>query len=183
MSIRIRRPVISSFFLRLSQGSFAILLSLVPCLITSPLWVPLTPLLLDGVKFSFARGGHRPKQRLLRLLQLLPPSILLPRRVEWHLMPSWHNLCAWMLALTISVMSCVRWTPTLVILYDDRLSWVISLLLLLYLYQLLRMRVMRSLAVLMRMMVLACPVMMRCLLDVLTLCHSWQKGGVVLIWE
>ena len=32
-------------------------------------------------------------------------------------------------------------------------------------------------------MVLACPMMMRCLLYLLTLCHSWQKKGVVLIWE
>ena len=29
----------------------------------------------------------------------------------------------------------------------------------------------------MRMRMLARPMMMRCLLDVLTFCHSWQKGG------
>ena len=49
-------------------------------------------------------------------------------------------------------------------LHNDRLSWVVSLLLLLHLHWLLRMRVMMTLAVLV--------LMMRCLLDVLTLCHS-----------
>ena len=30
---------------------------------------------------------------------------------------------------------------------------------------------------------LAHPAMMRCLLDTNTLCHSWQKGGVVLVMK
>ena len=61
----------------------------------------------------------------------------------------------------------------LVVSHDNRLSWVVSLLLILHLHQLPRMRVMMAPAVmiLMRMMVLAHLVMMRCLLDVLALCH------------
>ena len=57
---------------------------------------------------------------------------------------------------------------------DNRLSWVVSLLLPLHLHQPLRMRVMMAPAMrmLMRMMVLARPVMIRCLLDILTLCLS-----------
>ena len=64
----------------------------------------------------------------------------------------------------------------LVVLHDDRLPWVVSPLILLHLHQFQRMRVM----MLMRTIVLARPVMMRYLLDLLTLCHSLQKGGVIL---
>ena len=153
----IRWPVISSFFLPLSRGSFAIFLSPFPRSITSLSWVPLTQLPLDGAMLNFARGRCKPRQQLLRLLQFHPALRLLLQQVESLLRPSWHSLCAWMLALTLLVMSCVRWTPVVVVLHDDRLSWVVS-----------------------RTIVLARLVMMRCLLDVLTLYHSWQKGEVVL---
>ena len=140
MSIRIRRPVISLFFLLLSCGSFATFLSLIPSLPTSRSCVPLTSLPLSGVLHSFARGSLGLRRQYLQLV------------------------------LTLSVMSCVRWTPMSVVLHDDRLSWLVSLLLPLQLRQPLRMRVMMAPAVmmLMRMMAMARRVMMRCLLDVLT---------------
>ena len=180
MSIRIRRPVISSFFLRLSCGSFTIFLSPILSLPTSHSCVPLTPILLSGVLHSFARGGFRQKWPLLQLLPLHPPPLLRLQWVKWHLRPSWHSLCAWMLALTLSVMSCVKWTPVLVVSHDDRLSWVVSLWLPLLLHQLLRMRVTLALTVMMlvRMMMLARLVMMRCLLDVLS---SFEMRVVILI--
>ena len=63
-----------------------------------------------------------------------PPTLLRLLWVEWHLRPSWHSLCARMLTLTLSMMSYVRWTPVLVISHNNRLSWVVSLLLLLHLH-------------------------------------------------
>ena len=62
----------------------------------------------------------------------------------------------------------------LVVSHDDKLLWVVSLLLL-HLHRLPRMRVMMALAmmVLMRTIVLARPVIIRFLSDVLSLC---QKG-------
>ena len=57
-------------------------LSPVSCLITSPLWVPLTLLPLDGVRLSFARGEHKPRRQLLRVIPLLPPPLLCLLRVE-----------------------------------------------------------------------------------------------------
>ena len=92
----------------------------------------------------------------------------------WLLRPSWHSLCAWMLTLTLLVMSCVRWTPMLVELHDDKLLWVVSLWLPLHLRQPLRMRVTMALAV---MMYMAHWVMMRCLLDVFTLLSFVTKRG------
>ena len=76
-------------------------------------------------------------------------------------------------------------TLVLVVLHDDRLSWVVSLSLPLYLRQPLRMRMAMAPAVMMLMktMMMARLVIMRCLLDLLALCHSWQKGRVVLRWE
>ena len=59
------------------------------------------------VLHSFARGSPNHRRQLLWLLKLHPPLHLLLSWVESHLRPSWHNLCAWMLALTLS-MSCVR---------------------------------------------------------------------------
>ena len=139
----------------------------------------------DGARLSFNRGGHESRQQLLQLLSLLPLLFLHLLLVEWLSGPSWYSLCSWMLTLTHSVMSCVRWTPMLVVLHDNRLPWVVSLLILLHLHRLQRMRVMMAPAVmmLMRTIMLACPVMMRRLLDLFTLCHLWQNGGVVLIWE
>ena len=57
-------------------------LSPVPCLITSPLWVPLTLLPLDEVRLSFARGEHRLRWQLLQVLLLLPPPLLHLLQVE-----------------------------------------------------------------------------------------------------
>ena len=54
MSIRIQRPMISSFFLRLSRGSFATFLSPIPSLPTSRSCVPLIPFLLSRVLHNFA---------------------------------------------------------------------------------------------------------------------------------
>ena len=62
-------------------------------------------------------------------------------------------------------------SPVLAALLDARLRWVVILLMMMML-----------LLLIMRMMVmLAYPTMMRCILDTFTLCHSWQKGGLVLI--
>ena len=91
---------------------------------------------------------------LFPLLWLIPHLHLLSQRVVWHLRRSWRSYSAWMLALTHSVMSCVKWTPVLAVLPHSRLtlmaSWHLPLLLLRH----------------PRMMT------MRCLLDILTLCHS-----------
>ena len=135
-----------------------------------------------GVRHSLDWGGPKHRWQLLQLLLLHPPLLLHLMQVEWHLRPLWHSLWAWMLALTFSVMSCVRWTPVSIISYDDKLPWVVSLLLFLLLHWRSRMRVTMApvVRILMRMMVLAHLVMMRCLLDVLALCHLWQKGRVVL---
>ena len=182
MFIRTRRLVISSFFLLLSRDSFATFLSPIPSLPTSHIYVPLTPLPLSGVLHSFARGNLGQRQQLLWLLPLHPPLLLFLQQVEWHLRPLWHSLSAWMLALTLSVMSYVRWTPVSVILRDDRLWLVVTQWLPLSRH--LRMRVMASAMLMMlRMMMMARLVMMRCLLDLLALCHSWQKEGVVLRWK
>jgi len=99
----------------------------VPCPMSDhfPLWVSLTLLPLDRVRLSFARDRHRPRRQLFQLLPLLPPPLLCLLWVEWLLRPSWHSLCAWILTLTLSVMSCIRWTPVLVVSHDDRLSWVV----------------------------------------------------------
>ena len=177
MSIRIRWPIISSFFLLLSCGSFAIFLSPISSHPTSRSCVPLVSLSLNGVLHNFTWGNPGQRRSLLKLLPLHPPLLLRLQQVKWHLRPSWHNLCAWMLALTLSVMSCVRWTPVLVVSHNDRLSWVVSLWLPLHLHQHLRIRVTMAPAMmmLMRMMMMARLVMMRCLLDLLALCHSWQK--------
>ena len=59
MFIRIRRPVISSFFLQLSYRLFAIFLSLFLILPTSLLQVPSAQLLFDRVRPSFDRSDHR----------------------------------------------------------------------------------------------------------------------------
>ena len=48
----------------------------------------------------------------LKVLQLLLSLLLLhllPRLVMWSWRPLWRNFSAWMLALTLSLMSCVKW--------------------------------------------------------------------------
>ena len=179
MSIRIRWPIISSFFLLLSCGSFAIFLSPISSHPTSRSCVPLVLLSLNEVLHNFTWGNPGQRRSLLKLLPLHPPLLLRLQQVKWHLRPSWHNLCAWMLALTLSVMSCVRWTPVLVVSHNDRLSWVVSLWLPLHLHQHLRIRVTMAPAMmmLMRMMMMARLVMMRCLLDILTNLSLVTKRG------
>ena len=126
MYLGIRQLVISSFFLPLSCDSFATFLFPFPSLPISHICVPLMQLSLSGVLHSFARSGPRHRRQLLQLLLLHPPLLLFLQRVEWHLRQSWHSLCAWMLALTLSAMSCVRWTPVSVVSCDDRLWWVVT---------------------------------------------------------
>ena len=184
MSIRTRRLVISSSFLPLSWDSFDIFPFPILSFPISHICVPLTPLWWSEVLHSFARGSPRRRRQLLQFLRIHPPPLIV-QQVEWHLRPSWNSLCAWIFALTLSVMSCIRWTPMSVVLHDDKLWWVVSQWLPLPLRQLLRMRITMAPAMLMmlRMMMMARLVTIRCLLDLRALCHSWQKGGVVLRWE
>ena len=176
MYLGIRRLVISSFFLLLSWDSFTTFLFPIPSLPISHICVPLTPLPLSGVLHSFTQGSPRHKRPHLQLLPLHPPLLLLLQWVELHLRPSWHSLCAWMLALTLSTMSCVRWTPVAVISHDDKLWWEATPWLPLPRH--LRMRVMAPAVLMMlRMMMMARRVMMRCLLDVLTPLSLVTKKG------
>ena len=184
MSIGIWRLVISLFFLQLSHRYFTIFPSPILILLIFQLCVPLMLLSFNEARHSSDWGGLKQRQWLLLLPPLHPPPPLHLLWVEWHLRPSWHNLCTTMLALTLSMMSCVRWTPVLVVSHDDKLSWVVWLWLRLLLPRHLRMMTMTlTTMMLMSTMVLAPLVMMKCLLDILTISHSWQKGGVVLRWE
>ena len=174
--------MISSSFLPLSRGSFATFLSPILSLPIFLLCVPLTPLPLSRVLHSFAQGSPSIRRQLLWLLPFHPPLRFLLPQVESHLRPSWHSLCTWMLALTLSAMSCVRWTPVSIVLRDDRLWWVVTQWLPLPRH--LRIRVMAPTVLMMlKIMMMARLVMMRCLLDLLALCHLWQKNGVVLRWK
>ena len=120
----------------------------------------------DGARHNSDQGGPGQRWRLLQLLPLHPSPLLRLLWVAWHLRPSWHSLCVWMLVLTLLVISCIRWTPMSVVSHNDRQSWVVSLLLLLHLHQPLRMRVTMAPTVMMLMktMVLARLVIMRCYL-------------------
>ena len=61
---------------------------------------------VNGVRHSFSQDG--PGQQLLPLLQLYPhPLPLLLQTVRLSRI-SWRSFSAWMLASTLSVMSCVR---------------------------------------------------------------------------
>ena len=181
MCIGIQLPVISSFSFRLSRRFYAIFLFLFPFPTTSPLCMPLTTLPLNGVRRSFDWSGL--VRQLLPLLQLHPHPLPPLLRAEWHLRTSCHSFSAWMLALTLSVMSYVRWIPMLAALLDARLRWVvIPCLPLLWPLRMRVMLMMILLLLMMRMMaMLAHPAMTRCLLETLTLCHSWQKGRIVLV--
>ena len=162
MSIGIRRLVISSFFLRLSRRSFAIFLSLFLILPTSLSWVPSAQRLFGGARPSFDRSGHGWRRLILQPPPFLPPPLLLLQVVVLLSRPSWCSFSMWMLALTLSVMSCVKWTPVSVVLYDDKLASVVSPLLPLLLRMLRQMRTaMRMLMMMTRMRMLALPVMRR----------------------
>ena len=127
---------------------------------------------------NFIRGG--PGQQLLPLLQLYPPPLPLLLWEVWPLMWSWPSFSAWMPTLMHSLLWCIKWTLVLAVLPDDWLAlvalWSLPLLLLRHL----RMMTTPMSMMMMRMEILAFPVLMRCLLDTLTFCHSWQKGRVVL---
>ena len=93
-----------------------------------------------------------------------------------------------MLALTFSLMSCIKWTPMLAILLDNKLAlvalWILPLFLLRHpkMTRHLRMMMTPTMTMMMvRMEMLALLVLTRCLLDTFTLCHLWQKEGVVLV--
>ena len=176
MCIEIRLPVKSSFSLQLSHEFYAIFLFLFPLL----LCVPLITLPLNGVRHRFDQGG--PVQQLLPLLRLHPHPLHHLLWMEWDSRTSWRSFSAWMLALTLSVMGCVKWTPVLATLLDARLRWVvIPCLPILWPLQM-RVMLMMLMILMMRMMaMLAHPVMTRCLLNTLILCYLWQKGEVVLI--
>ena len=173
--------MISSSFLQLSRGFFAISQSLFPFPIISLSCVPLMWRMPDGVRPNFDWSSHELRRQHLQLLQLHPHLLLLLPRMVWLLRWLWCSFSAWM-PLTLSAMSCVRWTPVSVVLHDNRLTLVALLSLPLLLQILLRMKttMMALMAVVMRMVVLAPPAMMRWLLELLALCHTWQKGEVVL---
>ena len=182
MSIGIRHPMIDSSFLSLSWGSYAIFLFLF-LLPTTFTWnVPLMLLPLNGARSSFIRGVL--VWQLLPFLQLQPPLLPLLQREVWLWTRSWHSFSAWMLALIHFLLSCIRWTLVSVVLLDGRLTlvalWSLPLLLLRHLRH---SRTMMTLTMMMMMRIemLALPALTRCLLDTLTLCHSWQKWGVVLV--
>ena len=154
-----------SFSYHANHSSFFLSLSLI--LISLPSWVPLARRLFNEVRPSLDWSSHESRRRIFQPPLFLLPPLLLLWVVVWRLRWSWHRFSAWMLALPLSVMSCVRWPPVSIILHDDGLTLVASSLLPLLLQRLLRMR--------MLMMVL---VMMTS--QWLILCHSWQKKGVVL---
>ena len=82
--------------------------------------------LFDKARPIFDRSGHRPRwRRWIQPLPFHPPLLPLLRVVVWHLRPSWHSLRTWMLALIHSLLSCIKWTPMLVVLHDDKLIWVL----------------------------------------------------------
>ena len=172
MYIEIRWPMISSSSLWLSRWFYAIFLFPFPFPTTSMLCVPLMPLPLNRARRSYVRGDLG--RQLLPLLQLHPPPLPFFLRDVWLMMRSWRSFSVWMLALIHSLLSCIRWTPMLVVLPDGMLAlvalWSLPLLLPRH----------PKMMMMMRMEMLALPVLVRCLLNTLTLCYSWQNGRVVL---
>ena len=182
MCIGIRWPMISSSSLQLSCRFYIIFLFLFPCPTTSPLCVPLTTLPLNGARCSFDRGGLI--RQPIPLLHLHPPSLPLLQREVWLWTRSWCNFSTWMLALIHSLLSCIRWTPMSAVLLNGRFTLVVlwSLPLLLPRHpRHPRMMTIPTTMMMVRMEMPALPALTRCLLDTLTLCHSWQKKGVVLV--
>ena len=118
------------------------------------------------------------RRQLLPFLQLHPPLLLLLPWVVWLLMQSRCSFSTWMLALIHSVMSCVKGTLVLVVLPDGRLALVVSWNLPLLLPRHPRTMTMTLTTMMMlRIGMLAHPVMMRCLLDVLTPLSLVTKRG------
>ena len=153
MFIGIRRLVISLSFVLLSRGSFATPLSLSPCLLTSPLWVPSVQCLLDGVRPSSNRSDHESRWRLLQPIPLHPPLfLLLLLWVVWCFRKSLGCFSTWMLTLTLWLIRWVRWPSVWVVLHDIRLALMASLLLPLHLHKLQRTRMMMMASMMMMMM-------------------------------
>ena len=161
----IRWPMISSSFLRLSHRSFIIFPSLFLILLSILSWVPLVQLLFDGARPNFDRSACGPRWRILQPLPFHPPLLPLLQRVVWLLRSSWHSFSAWMLALILSLLSCIA----------------LEVSPLLHLFHLLR-RLLRTrmlmmvLVMMMRMRMLALPVMMRRLLSDLHFVIRDKKG-------
>ena len=162
MFIRIRQPVISSFF---PSAIMQILCHFSIPIPDSPYFTVIGAISVASVRQSEAQ--LRPKwpqtrRLILQLLLFLPPLLLLRQVVLWLLRRSWCSFSAWMLALTLSVMSCVRWTPVSIVLNDDRLASMVSPLLPLLLWRLRQMRMaMIVLMMMMRMRMLALLLIMR----------------------
>ena len=154
-----------SFSYHANHSSFFLSLSLI--LISLPSWVPLARRLFNGARPSLEWSSHGSRRRILQPPLFLLPPLLLLQVVVWRLRRSWHRFSAWMLVLPLLVMSCVRWPLVSVILHDDRITLVALSLLPLLLQRPLRMR--------MLMMVLVMTTS-----QYLTICHSWQKKGIVL---
>ena len=190
MSIEIRRPMISSFSLRLSRGYYATFLFPFQRLNISLSCVPYMSLPLNVARHSLGWGslGQQLLPPVQLHLDLLHPHLLFPLlRAMCHSGTSWRSFSARMLALIHFLWSHIRWMFVLAVLHSGRRSWVASLLrLLLHLLQwllILRLRLMMmvmTMILLMMMMMEIVALSMRCLLDTLTICHSWQKEGVVL---
>ena len=153
--------MINSFFLQLSHGSFTIFLSLFLILLFMLSWVPSTQLLFCEARPSFNRSSRGPRRRILQPLPFLPPPIFLLWLLVWLLRQSWRSFSAYMLTLILFLLSCIRWTPILVVLHDDKLALVASLLLHLLLQRRLRMRMLLLVMMMMRMRMLALLVMRR----------------------
>ena len=173
--------MISSFFLQVSHRCFAILLSLFLILLSTLSWVPLKRCQFDKARLSFDRSGHKPRRQILSPPPFHPPPLLLLLLlVLWLSRQSWCSFSAWMLTLIHSLLSCIRWTPVSVVLLDGKLALVALWSLPLLLPRHPRMMMTPTTMIMMRMEMLALPVLTRCLLDTFTLYHSWQRGKVVL---
>ena len=179
MYIGIRWPVISSSSLQLSRGFYAIFLFPFPFSTTFTLCVPLMPLSLNGARHSFVWGG--PVWQLLPLLQLHPPLLPLLLWEVWPLMRSWRSFSAWMLTHDTLSTKLYQVTPVSTVLLDGRFALVALWSLPLFLPRHPRTMMTPTTMMMIRMEMLALPTLTRCLLDTLTLCHSWQKGEVVLV--
>ena len=182
MSIRTQRLMISSFFLPLSWDSFTTFLSPIPSLPTSHSCVPLTPLPLSGVLYSFARGNlnwNSHTSSFYRSIHLCSFFFNGWNDTWGHHGIACTHRCSpghsqrWVVSgkhpcwSYRTITGCDGW------LHSGFLSrgiwgwewwlqqcwwcwgwwWLAGL------------------------------VMMRCLLDLLAFCHSWQKRGVVLRWK
>ena len=110
MFIQIRRPVISSSFLPLSRGFYAIFPFLFPLPTIFPSCVPQITLLLNVVRPNFccSRQIQQHPPFVLHHPSLLHLHPLLPLPMMCLLETSWRNCRAWMLAWIHSLRSYIR---------------------------------------------------------------------------